>query len=273
MPDLHVVGTDGKIGERKCAPLIADRVVRRIGDDDGGAHPGMEHVAVDADHAGPIEPFDHLAPFRQTDIEQCFPTQAGVHGVQDGVAVLEQNFAADRRDLKMWNKGAVLVIQNQRLGLSREFSIERVKNNYSILQAALGADQQSFIAHGRTAKRAALENRQRLGLLPAADNTNSSTNRRSSGRVSASLDKRARLSGAATAGVTADANAKLKPMSKIFAAGIGPYRETGAILASPGLLSPALFSVNSRPMRRENASALTAYSSARFLPSLASGIR
>src|SRR5262245_42198975 len=77
----------------------------------------------------------------------------------------------------MGNEGAALIVQDERLRFSRGFSVERMKKGNSILQAAVGTDQQSFIGYGRATKHAALENRQRLTFQPRAGNTDFSTNR------------------------------------------------------------------------------------------------
>jgi len=65
MPYFDVILAGGQLIELEVAALIGQRKIRRVRNHDGGAHPGVKNVAMDADHAGAIEPLHYPTPFWQ----------------------------------------------------------------------------------------------------------------------------------------------------------------------------------------------------------------
>ena len=87
MPYFDVILAGRQLIELEVAALIGQRKIGRVRNHDGGAHPSVKNVAMDADHAGAIEPLHHVAPFWQTDIEQRLMAHARVHGVKNRIAI------------------------------------------------------------------------------------------------------------------------------------------------------------------------------------------
>ena len=62
MPYIHIIYACWQPLDAKSAVRIAQGKMRAIGHDDSSAHPGVEHVAVDSNHTGVVEPFFDFTP-------------------------------------------------------------------------------------------------------------------------------------------------------------------------------------------------------------------
>ena len=165
MPDLHLVWACRQLIDDEFSMLVTNREICSPGNHDDSAHPCMEHIAVDSDETDSIQPFRHLAPCRQADVEQSLFAQARVDGVKNRIAVLKQQVAADRGYLDMRREGALLIVEDQLHGLRGNLSVERVERNNSVSQSTVSSDEQSFIRHLGAAQCPVFENRQRLRTL------------------------------------------------------------------------------------------------------------
>jgi hypothetical protein len=76
------------------------------------AHPCVQHIKVNSGEADSVQPFRDLLASRQVDVKQCLVTHAHMHCVEDRVAILEQQFAADCTDLKVRRKRTLLIVEN-----------------------------------------------------------------------------------------------------------------------------------------------------------------
>jgi hypothetical protein len=77
----------------------------------------MEHIAVDSNETDSVQPFRHLAPPRQADVEQSLFAQARVHGMKNRIAILEQQIAAQGCDLDMRRECALFIVEYELHGL------------------------------------------------------------------------------------------------------------------------------------------------------------
>ncbi len=112
MPDLSPVLPRWQLLHDEISVLVTDGKVWRVGDDDDSAHPCVQHITVNSDDADSVQPFRDLSPSRQADVKQCLVTDARMHCVEDRVAILEQQFAADCTDLKVRRKRTLLIVEN-----------------------------------------------------------------------------------------------------------------------------------------------------------------
>src|SRR6476620_10132532 len=87
-----------------------------------------------------------------------------MHGMENRVAVLEQQIAPDKSYLRMRRESAAPVIEHQLLRRRQWDRMDRSQNNHTIFQSAVLANQQSFVRNHGAAERTAFKNRQGLGL-------------------------------------------------------------------------------------------------------------
>jgi len=113
MPNFHAVPASGQIADVKSPGTVGQREEWGIRDHDRGAHPRVQDIAVYFNNANPLQPLRDTSPVRQADIEQSVSAQTCVHGVKNWIAVLEQQFAADRSHLNVRRKRALPIVQNK----------------------------------------------------------------------------------------------------------------------------------------------------------------